>query len=130
MSVMPKISEAEWTVMKVFWQKSPRTANDVVNALGDSGWNPKTIRTLINRLQKKNALDYEKNGKEYAYFPLVQEHECVRQEAQSLLSRAGASALKPMLAAFLEDEELSDKEIEELRAILNQKSDTKKGSEK
>jgi BlaI family penicillinase repressor len=130
MSDMPKITEAEWAVMKVFWHKSPRTANDVVDALGDSGWNPKTIRTLINRLQKKNALDYEKNGKEYAYFPLVQEHECVRREARSLLSRAGASALKPMLAAFLEDEELSDKEIEELRAILNQKSDTKKGSEK
>ena len=95
-----------------------------------SGWNPKTIRTLIIRLQKKGALDFEKDGRAHRYFSLVAEHECVRQEAQSLLSRAGASALKPMLAAFLEDEELSDKEIEELRAILNQKSDTKKGSEK
>ena len=62
MSAMPKITEAEWAVMKVFWHKSPRTANEVVDALDGSGWNPKTIRTLIIRLQKKGALDFEKDG--------------------------------------------------------------------
>mgnify|MGYP000442278079 CR=1 FL=1 len=122
MKDMPKITEAEWAVMKVFWQKSPCTANEVVDALNNSGWNPKTIRTLIIRLQKKGALDFEKNGREHHYYPLVKEHECVRQEAQSLLARAGASALKPMLAAFLQDEKLSDKEIEELKDILNKKN--------
>ncbi len=122
MSQMPKITEAEWTVMKVFWQKSPQTANKVIESLDDSGWSPKTIRTLINRLQKKNALDFEKDGRQHRYYPLVAEHECVRQEAQSLLSRAGATALKPILAAFIEDQSLSEKDIEELKKILNQKS--------
>jgi len=121
MSTMPKITEAEWAVMKVFWAKSPRTANEVVDALDGSGWNPKTIRTLINRLKNKKALDFEKDGREHLYFPLVAEHECVRQETQSLLSRAGTTALKPMLAAFIEDQALSDKEIEELKSILNKK---------
>lgn len=121
MSDMPKITEAEWTVMKVFWAKSPRTANEVIDALSDSGWNPKTIRTLIIRLQKKQALDFEKEGRQHRYFPLAAEHECIRQEAQSLLSRAGAAALKPMLAAFIEEQTLSEKEIEELKGILNNK---------
>ena len=119
---MPKITEAEWTVMKVFWQKSPRTANEVVDVLDGSGWNPKTIRTLIIRMQKKKALDFEKDGREHRYFPLVAEHECVRQEAQSLLSRAGSAALKPMLAAFLQEQTLSEKEIEELKNILDEKT--------
>ncbi len=121
MSTMPNITEAEWAVMKVFWHKSPRTANEVVEVLDDSGWNPKTIRTLIGRLHKKGALDFEKDGRQHRYFPLVAEHECVRQETQSLLERAGAAALKPMLAAFLQDQKLSEKEIEELKDILNQK---------
>lgn len=129
MKDMPKITEAEWAVMKVFWQKSPRTANEAVDALNDSGWNPKTIRTLIIRLQKKGALDFEKNGREHHYYPLVKEHECVRQEAQSLLSRAGAAALKPMLAAFIEEQSLSETEIEELRALLNNMNHQKEGSE-
>ena len=124
MSDMPKITEAEWTVMKVFWAKSPRTANEVVDALNNSGWNPKTIRTLINRLQKKKAVDFEKDGREHRYFPLVAEHECVRQEAKSLLNRAGSAVLKPMLAAFIEEQTLSEKEIVELRQILDQKIDS------
>jgi len=124
MSTIPKITEAEWAVMKVFWQKSPQTANQAVQQLADTGWNPKTIRTLIIRLQKKKALGFIKNGREYAYFPLVQKYECVRQEAHSLLGRAGAAALKPMLAAFLQEQKLSEKEIEELKQILNQKADS------
>lgn len=124
MNTMPKITEAEWTVMKVFWKKAPRTANEVVKALDNSGWNPKTIRTLINRLQKKNALSFEKDGREHLYFPLVKEHECVRQEAQSLLSRAGTAALKPMLAAFIEEQSLTAKEIDELKQILDQKNNS------
>lgn len=121
MSTMPKITEAEWAVMKVLWQKSPQTANSVIESLSDSGWKPKTIRTLISRLQNKQALGFKKTGREYEYFPLVQEHECVKQEARSLISRAGAAALKPMFAAFLQEHALSPEEIEELRNILNQK---------
>jgi BlaI family penicillinase repressor len=124
MNKMPKITEAEWVVMKVFWQHCPLTANQVVEHLADCDWNPKTIRTLILRLQKKKALGFEKSGREHAYFPLVAEHECVRQEAHSLLSRAGTAALKPMLAAFLREQKLSQKEIEELKQILNQKGDS------
>ena len=52
----------------------------------------------------------------------------MRQEAQSLLSRAGAAALKPMLAAFLAEQKLSDREIEELRQILDQKDPSQKGA--
>lgn len=124
MSHTPNITEAEWAVMKVFWRKSPRTANEVIDALDDSGWNPKTIRTLIGRLRKKGALDFEKDGRAHHYFPRVAENECVRQEARSLLQRAGAAVLKPMLAAFLEEENLSDKDIAELKQILSDKSKT------
>ena len=123
MKPMPKISEAEWNVMKVFWKQSPLTANQVIELLSDTDWNPKTIRTLILRLQKKKALGYEKAGREHAYFPLVAEHECVRREAHSLLNRAGTAALKPILTTFLKEQELSDKEIEELKRILEQKTD-------
>ncbi|GIQ64934.1 hypothetical protein PACILC2_35020 [Paenibacillus cisolokensis] len=54
MKQIPKISDAEWEVMKVFWAKAPLTANDVIQALeGSKDWNPKTIRTLIKRLVEK-----------------------------------------------------------------------------
>ena len=122
MQERPKISEAEWEVMKVLWGKSPQTANQVVQALTEkTSWKPKTIKTLLNRLAGKKAIGFEKNGREYLYKPLLSEDECVRAETRSFIDRTGPKALKPMLAAFIEEQDLSDVEITELRQLLEQK---------
>ena len=124
MKDMPKISDAEWQVMKVLWEQSPVTANHIVEKLtAETAWKPKTIRTLINRLTSKNAVGFDKEGRQYMYYPLLVEEECVRQETRSFLSRVRAEALKPMLAAFLEEENLSQREIDELKKILDKKGE-------
>ncbi len=88
MKKIPRISESEWQVMRVLWAKKPSTANEVVEALSAaSTWKPKTIKTLVNRLVKKKAVGYEKKGREYHYYPLVAEAECVKAESRSFLRR-------------------------------------------
>lgn len=87
MNDVPRISEAEWEVMKVFWKQSPATANDVVNELrNDKEWKPATVKSLINRLLKKKALDFHKEGKTYLYSPLVSEEECVKAESSGYMA--------------------------------------------
>ena len=120
----PKISDAEWQVMKVLWQKTPVTANEIVEKLSaETDWKPKTIRTLINRLCAKNAISFDKDGRQYMYYPVLTEEECVRQETRSFMTRIRTGALKPMLAAFLEEENLSQEEIDELKYILDKKGE-------
>ena len=122
MKKRPKISEAEWKVMKVLWAKRTATANEVVDALSRKRrWKPKTIRTLINRLVSKGALGFEKDGRRYIYCARLSEAQCIQAEAKSFLGRAGRSALKPMLAAFIEEQKLSNEEIAELKTILERK---------
>jgi len=117
MKRIPRISEAEWQVMRVLWAKAPRTANEVVDALAPTTtWKPKTIKTLINRLLKKKALGFNKKGRAYDYYPLVDEVECIKAENHSFLRRVYGGALMPMLANLLEDAELTPDEIEELLA--------------
>jgi BlaI family transcriptional regulator, penicillinase repressor len=121
---MPRISEAEWEVMRVVWANAPMTASDVVAAIGDSKtWNPKTVRSLISRLVEKGALSCTVEGKIYTYYPRVKEEECVRSETSSLLRRIYGGALKPMLVNFLSDERLTKADIEELKQILDQRKD-------
>jgi len=122
MKAMPKISESEWEVMRVLWTESPLTANKIVEILtATTHWKAPTIRTLINRLAEKNALGYEKKGREYHYYPLVAEAECILAERHSFLRRVYRGALKPILSAFMENEELSPEDIEELKRILDKK---------
>ncbi len=120
MKGMPRISEAEWEVMKVLWESSPRTANDIVKELtGKTPWKRETIRTLINRLVKKDVVEFEKQGKQYHYSPRFGEAECVRAETESFVRRFGAGSIEPMLAAFVEEKKLSAEKIAKLKRILD-----------
>lgn len=123
MCEIPKISEAEWEVMKIVWSKSsPCTANDIVDALIDvADWKPNTIKTLINRLVKKKALGYREEGRLYLYYPLVSQAECIKSETNSFVKRVFDGALQPMLVSFLQEEKLSPDEIEELKRIIEER---------
>lgn len=118
----PQVSQAERVVMQVLWSQGPLTANQIIEKLkGKTRWNPRTIRALISRLLNKHALDFDKEGKEYRYFPSVTEQQCAKHERVSFLKRVYGGATKPMIAAFIEDAKLSKTDIAELKAMLEQK---------
>jgi BlaI family transcriptional regulator, penicillinase repressor len=122
MNRMPRISETEWKVMKICWARSPVTAQEIIEALAaKDDWHPKTVKTLLNRLVKKRALGFKKEGRAYLYQPLAAERDCVTAETQSFLDRVFGGSLKPMLAHFVENRKLSPKEIVELKSLLKQK---------
>ena len=122
----PKISEAEWEVMRVLWSESPFTAIKIVELLtATTHWKATTIRTLINRLVEKRAVGYEKESREYHYYPLTAEADCIRAESHSFLRRVYRGALNPILSAFIENEELSPEDIEALKRILQKKGKRK-----
>ena len=124
MSRIPQISEAEWEVMRVLWASAPQTASAVCAALADSTtWSPRTIKTLLNRLVKKGALEFTRQGRVYHYFPAVTEGACVHAASSSFLKRVFGGALTPMLAHFLEEEKLSPEEFAELRSMLDERRD-------
>ena len=120
MKKTPRISEAEWEVMQVLWKTSPMTANDIVEELtGKTPWKRETIRTLINRLVQKKEIAFEKKSRQYDYFPLVTEAQCLRAESESFLRRFGGISIEPIMAAFVEEKQLSAEKITRLRQILN-----------
>ncbi len=119
----PRISDAEWAVMKTVWSLRTATAREVVEALaGEASWRPKTIHTLLARLVQKGALAKEKPGREYIFRPLFTEQECRLAASKSFLARVFDGEIAPFLACFLDQEKLSRKEIEELKNIINGKA--------
>jgi BlaI family penicillinase repressor len=119
---IPKIAESEWRVMQVLWENGPQTANDVVEALsGKVKWKSRTIKTLISRLVKKGAVKVTEEGYRYRYSAAVDETSCIHSETKSFVRRVYQGTMKPALAAFLEDADLSMEEIDDLQKILHQK---------
>ena len=122
MKEVPKISEAEYEVMKVIWERNPITANEIVEKLSEkTEWQPKTVKTLVNRLLKKQAIGFTIEKKAYFYYPEVSKDDCVKEETESFLNRVFDGTLMPMLCHFVNSKKLKPDEIEELRKILNGK---------
>lgn len=120
MTNIPKISEAEWEVMKVIWSKTPCTANEIIKSLENStDWKPKTVKSLISRLLNKNVIGFNEEGRTYYYYPLINEKECVKEESNSFIQRVYNGAAKNMLLNFIQDNKLTDEDLDDLKRILD-----------
>jgi len=62
--------------MKVVWSRHPISAKEIIEALPKDEGHPKTFKTLLNRLVKKRALRFQKNGRAYLYTPRVPRCRC------------------------------------------------------
>lgn len=122
-----KISDAEWLVMKILWKEQPLTSENIIQRLASKvSWHPKTVRTLISRLVQKKAIAFKAEGREYLYYPLLEENKSIKEETSSFVKRVFDGALQPMLAHFVENQTLSSKEIKELKNLLHKKMKGKK----
>lgn len=120
-AALPAISDAEWVVMREFWQRGDSTAADIVAALeGRMQWKPRTVQSLINRLVGKGALGFTKIGREHLYQPLVAEADCVMEASRKFVDRIFGGRLAPLLACFVESGEVSTQDIAKLRQILEE----------
>jgi BlaI family penicillinase repressor len=119
---IPSITDAEWTVMKVLWERSPLPSREVVAALAPhTDWKPKTIHTLLTRLVRKGALTAKKEGREYQFAPAVRAEDCQREVTRTFLDRVFDGDVAPFLACFVRGKKLSKAEIAELKRILEGK---------
>ena len=116
------ISESEWEVMNVVWQKSPIPASEIVQQLSvRNKWHSRTIRTLLDRLVKKGALTIEEDGKRYLYTPAISMDECIHHESRSFIDRVFGGEPVSMLLNLVKNTKLSADEIKQLKKILSEK---------
>ncbi|MCA9043254.1 MAG: BlaI/MecI/CopY family transcriptional regulator [Planctomycetaceae bacterium] len=115
------ISEAEWQVMNLLWEREPLAAQDVIDAVAEpNGWSPSTVKTMLHRLVKKGVLTFDKSGKSYVYRSRVARTDCVQNESQSFLQRVFEGEHANLVAYFLRDTQFNADEIAQLRRILDE----------
>ncbi|HIG31780.1 MAG TPA: BlaI/MecI/CopY family transcriptional regulator [Verrucomicrobiales bacterium] len=121
----PRISESEWRVMRVLWDRGPSTANETLEVVEpETQWKPKTVQTLLKRLVQKGVLPYEKRGREFVFHQdmsnQTETSHGVNDDARLIKALAAdVDELAPFLSRFVEREKLSAREIDELRKILD-----------
>ena len=126
------ISDAEWRVMRFAWAAAgPVTAAAVIDAVAPAtGWNHRTVRTLLARLVEKGALAAEpdpEHGRRHLYHPRVPRERCVREAGRGFLERVFGGDAGDLLVHFASRSNLSPAKLAELRAVLDEAERRQRG---
>ncbi|MBN1362247.1 MAG: BlaI/MecI/CopY family transcriptional regulator [Sedimentisphaerales bacterium] len=121
-----ELTEAEWAIMKVVWEKEPCTAGTVQETLaGSKDWAYSTVKTTMDRMAEKGFLAIEKIRNLQLFRASISEVQAKRAEFRKMLKRAFDGALTPMMQFLIEHEGLSADEASQLRQLVD-KTETKK----
>ena len=113
------ISESEWKIMRALWDHSPMPLGELIAKAGpENNWNGNTVRTLLVRLVDKGAVQAEKQGRNYLYYPLARENECVMHETEHFLQRIFDGSPARLFAALSTQGKLSEQDCQEIEAML------------
>ncbi|WP_235839619.1 BlaI/MecI/CopY family transcriptional regulator [Cognaticolwellia mytili] len=118
---MTDISKAEFEVLEVLWQTYPAAASDIVLRLNEKKtWHEKTVKTLLNRLVKKQAVSFIKEQRRYLYSPLFAREDYTTEASQSLIERLFSGKVSPLVAGFAKNKSLQKEDVEALKSLIDQ----------
>ena len=120
------LSDGEWKLMNLLWEKSPRTIGELTGALREeTAWTKATVNIMLGRLAEKGAVAVDDSGRSKLFSPLLDRDEAVRQEARNTLSRIRTGGIGLLLSTMARECELTREEKEELYAILREGGDSR-----
>ncbi len=115
------LSDSEWKLMRRLWERSPRTITELTAALQEeTGWGKHTVITMLSRLEAKGAVRHEEGQRAKQYYPSLRQADAARAETESFLSKVYGGSLGLMMSAMVESRQLTEADIAELSAILEQ----------
>lgn len=119
--MMRRLSEAEWNVMHVLWNRGEAPLGEIVDDLKPvKGWSRNTVLTYLTRMEDKGLVCIERACDPHTYSAAVSREECARRERNNLLNRVYGGAAADMLAAFLKESEITEEERSRLRRLLDE----------
>jgi predicted transcriptional regulator len=112
--------ESELKVMKIIWELGSMTAKEISTiAKEEIGWNKNTTYTVLKKLIAKHAIEREEPN--FVCKALITIEQVRMQETSKLVNKLYSGSAKLFLSSFLEKEDLSKEELEELKSLLDNK---------
>ena len=121
-----KLTNAEEQVMEIIWKCETAFLKDIMGQYPDPKPAATTIVTLLKRMQEKDAVAYRLFGNSRQYYPLIPKEEYFTSRMNDIVKNFfGDSALK-FASFFTTASNLSEKELEELKKIVEQELNRRK----
>ena len=119
--------------MRWFWSKGPLFVKELQELYPEPRPHFNTLSTLVRLLEQKGYVAHKAYGKTYQYYACVAEDEFRKSTLKDVVRKYFADSYLQAVSTLVQDNALSDAEIEELTALvknLRSKGDSKKKGRK
>ena len=107
-----QVTEAEWKIMEVLWDHSPRTMTEITAILEPTtGWTRHTVITLLKRMLEK--------GKKYT--PLITREEASTEETHKFLSHIFKGKASLLVNHLVDSGDLSEEDLQQILDVMKGK---------
>lgn len=114
------LTNREFDVMAVLWERGSATVGEVVDSLNEN-LAYTTILTVLRSLETRGHVRHEKEGKAYRYYPVVEAEEAGDRTLRRLLDKVYLGSREMLVTRLLSDRAVSDDELRRIRRMLDER---------
>lgn len=112
----PKVFESEYRFCLILWEHEPIKSSELVALCKERlGWKPTTTYTVIKRLSERGVLKNENT----VVSSLVSKDEVQAAELNEMVEKTFEGSLPAFIAAFTKHRKLSEKDLDEVQAMID-----------
>ncbi|WP_126974372.1 BlaI/MecI/CopY family transcriptional regulator [Gynurincola endophyticus] len=115
---MQKLAPREEQIMQAFWKLEKAFIKEIIPELPDPKPHYNSVATIVKILEEKGFLSHEVWGNMYKYYPLFSKEEYQKHAMKDVMERLFDNSSSQMLAFFAKEEQLSEKEINEILQLI------------
>jgi len=118
-----QFTDREIDVMDVLWERGPSLVAEVQAALSDE-LAYTTVLTILRTLEGKGYVSRAPEGRGHRYFAAVKQAAAQKSALQHLKRKLFKGSAELLFVHLVSDQRLSEKQIRNMRKLLEGKSDT------
>jgi BlaI family penicillinase repressor len=123
---MKEITKAQEDLLKALWEIKEGAISDVLDSLDDPKPAYNTVATVIKVLEKKGYVSHKTYGKTHVYFAVVSKKDYAQHLMKDTFKGLFNGSLNLMVSSFVKNKDVSLRELEELKEMLEKEIENKK----
>ena len=112
------LSKSEEQLMEIIWQQEKVFMKDILDSYPEPKPAVTTVATLLKRMQEKGVINYRVFGNSRQYFPLIKKADYFKKYVNNIVKDFFGNSGLQFASFFATSDNLSKKELEELKAII------------
>ena len=122
---MNKLTRKEEELMKILWKVKEGFVKDMVEFYPDPKPHYNTVSSLVRLLEEKGFVGHKAYGNTHQYYPIISKQEYRKSFIKDVVKDYFDNSYKQTVSLFIEEQNLSKDDLDELISLIQSKKETK-----